>query len=111
MQHCSSLQSRTVTRRGWELTEADGSGVRQSVVQQAADDVGAVMLGVVSGVVVYAHKVQSPLDKGRLICCELGQSFCNPCSHRRRVISEEERIREPSVLNRFRSSPCIISQQ
>jgi hypothetical protein len=49
-------------RRGWELTEADGSGVGQSVVQQASDDVGAVMLGVVSGVVVYAHKVQRPLD-------------------------------------------------
>ena len=78
MQHCSSLQSRTVTRRGWELTEADGSGVRQSVVQQAADDVGAVMLGVVSGVVVYAHKVESSLDKGSLVFCELGEPVPNP---------------------------------
>jgi len=72
------LQSRTVTRRGWELTEADGSGVRQSVVQQAADDVGAVMLGVVSGVVVYANKVESSLDKGSLVFCELGEPVPNP---------------------------------
>jgi len=78
MQHCSSLQSRTVTRRGWELTEADGSGVRQSVVQQASDDVGAIMLGVVSGVVVYADKVECSLDKGSLIFCELGEPVPNP---------------------------------
>ena len=74
MQHCSSLQSRTVTRRGWELTEADGSGVRQSVVQQASDDVGAIMLGVV----VYADKVECSLDKGSLIFCELGEPVPNP---------------------------------
>ena len=81
----------------WELTQADGSGVCQSVIQQSYDDVGIVMPRVESGVVVYAHEVQSPLDKGSFICRELGQSFSNPSSHRRRVISEEERIREPSI--------------
>ena len=95
-------------QRRWELTKADGSGVGQGIIQQSSNDVGLVMPRVESGVVVYAHKVQSPLDKGRLICCELGQSFCNPCSHRRRVISEEERIREPSVLNRVSTNPHIF---
>uniref|UniRef100_A0A0A9DXT6 BGL06 n=1 Tax=Arundo donax TaxID=35708 RepID=A0A0A9DXT6_ARUDO len=56
------------------------------------------MLGVVSGVVVYAHKVQRPLDKGSLIGCELRQSVCNPRPHRLRVIAEEEWIGEPSEL-------------
>jgi hypothetical protein len=84
-------------QRRSELTKADSSGVGQGIIQQSSNDVGIVMPRVESGVVVYAHEVQSPLDEGRLVCCELGQSFRNPRSHRRRVISEEERIREPSV--------------
>lgn len=74
----TSVQLYKVRRRRWQLTKADGPGVCQGVVQQASHEVGAVVLGVVSGVVVYANEVERPLDKGSLIRCELGEPVPDP---------------------------------
>jgi len=74
----TSVQLYKIRRRIWQLTKADGPGVCQCVMQQAAHEVGAVVLGVVSGVVVYANEVERPLDKGSLIRCELGEPVPDP---------------------------------
>lgn len=77
-------------------TEADGSGVRQGVVQQAGHEVRAVVLGVVGGVVVYADEVERPLDERGLARREPGQPVADTRPHRRRVVAEEEGVREPN---------------
>lgn len=82
-----------------ELTEADGAGVCQGVVEQCPDDVGVVVPRVVGGVVVYADEIQRPLDDGGLIRREPGQPLPHPRPHRRRVVAEEERISKPSIAN------------
>lgn len=88
-------------------TEADGSGVRQGVVQQSAHEVGAVVLGVVGGVVVYADEVERPLDERGLGRREPGQPVADPRPHRRRVVAEEEGVREPNYIG---GGPAVCLQ-